>query len=94
MTLRGDSTGPQGEALLLFDEDRYQHPAYGASAAQVRLQGRIRELNDERRAHQDPEVARARRRAAVARLRRRLADADEVEFGYWEQRRSRLGLVR
>lgn len=66
------------------------HPAgRGPDSAEsvVRLQGRIRSLNEDRRARQDDSMRRARRRAAVARLRRR---ESEGEPEYWQRRRAEL----
>ncbi|MFT5530335.1 MAG: hypothetical protein ACI91O_000343 [Candidatus Poriferisodalaceae bacterium] len=58
-----------------------------------RVQLRIRELNEDRIARQDDDVRLGRRRSAVARLRRRVAESDEVEASYWDQRRSVMHLV-
>ncbi len=59
----------------------------------LKVQTRIREMNQRRISQQDINQMLARRHAAIARLRRRRHEADEVDHEYWVRRRNNIRLV-
>jgi hypothetical protein len=62
--------------------------------SRLKVQTRIREMNDERISRQNLRETTARRHAAIARLRRRRHEADEVDHEYWLRRRNNIRLVQ
>jgi len=62
--------------------------------SRLKVQTRIREMNDERISRQNLRETTARRHAAIARLRRRRHEADEVDHEYWLMRRNNIRLVQ
>ena len=62
--------------------------------SRLKVQTRIREMNDERISRQNLRETTARRHAAIARLRRRRHEADEVDHEYWLRRHNNIRLVQ
>ena len=70
------------ETPTLFEQDRPIENAI-SDLSRLKVQTRIREMNDERMSRQSHRETSARRHAAIARLRRRRHEADEVDHEYW-----------
>ncbi|MFL2987833.1 MAG: hypothetical protein ACJZ57_11405 [Candidatus Poriferisodalaceae bacterium] len=81
------------ETPTLFEHDTPVENAI-SDLSRLKVQTRIREMNDERMSRQSLRETSARRHAAVARLRRRRHEADEVDHEYWLRRRNNIRLVQ
>ena len=81
------------ETPTLFEQDRPIENAI-SDLSRLKVQTRIREMNDERMSRQSHRDTSARRQAAIARLRRRRHEADEVDHEYWLRRRNNIRLVQ
>ena len=81
------------ETPTLFEQERPIENAI-SDLSRLKVQTRIREMNDERMSRQRHRETSARRHAAIARLRRRRHEADEVDHEYWLRRRNNIRLVQ
>ena len=81
------------ETPTLFEHDTPVENAI-SDLSRLKVQTRIREMNEERMSRQSLRETSARRHAAVARLRRRRHEADEVDHEYWLRRRNNIRLVQ
>ena len=81
------------ETPTLFEQDRPIENAI-SDLSRLKVQTRIRQMNDERMSRQSHRDTSARRHAAIARLRRRRHEADEVDHEYWLRRRNNIRLVQ
>lgn len=81
------------ETPTLFEEETPIENAI-SDLSRLKVQTRIREINDERINRQSFRETSARRHAAIARLRRRRHEADEVDHEYWLRRRNNIRLVQ
>ena len=81
------------ETPTLFEHDTPVENAI-SDLSRLKVQTRIREMNDERMSRQSLRETSARRHAAIARLRRRRHEADEVDHEYWLRRRNNIRLVQ
>ena len=80
------------ETPTLFEQETPEETAI-SDLSRLKVQTRIREMNDERMSRQSLRETSARRYAAIARLRRRRHEADEVDHEYWLRRRNNISLV-
>jgi len=80
------------ETPTLFEQETPEETAI-SDLSRLKVQTRIREMNDERMSRQNLRETSARRHAAIARLRRRRHEADEVDHEYWLRRRNNIRLV-
>jgi len=80
------------ETPTLFEQETLNENAI-SDLSRLKVQTRIREMNDERMSRQNLRETSARRHAAIARLRRRRHEADEVDHEYWLRRRNNIRLV-
>ena len=80
------------ETPTLFEQETPEETAI-SDLSRLKVQTRIREMNDERMSRQSLRETSARRYAAIARLRRRRHEADEVDHEYWLRRRNNIRLV-
>ena len=81
------------ETPTLFEQERPIENAI-SDLSRLKVQTRIREMNDERMSRQSHSATSARRHAANARIRRRRHEADEVDHEYWLRRRNNIRLVQ